>query len=70
MTAERAHALFRAAVEELSIDPTPGNVQRYLAASHVLDRCLEAELVEVDSESKRAARVRKSADYKPALEGA
>jgi hypothetical protein len=70
MTAARAQALFREAVADLAAEPNPGNVKRYLAASHVLDRCVAAELPQTDSRSNRAPKSKDTAPYTPALERA
>jgi hypothetical protein len=43
MTLSHAQALFREAVHDLAEEPTPANVQRYLAASQILDRAEPAE---------------------------
>jgi hypothetical protein len=39
---QRAYAAFREAVLDLAAEPTPLNVQRYLAASRILERCTPA----------------------------
>jgi hypothetical protein len=43
MTRSRAQTLFREAVQDLADEPTPVNVQRYLAASQILERVAQAE---------------------------
>jgi hypothetical protein len=43
MTPSHAQTLFREAVHDLAEEPTPVNVQRYLAASQILDRATQAE---------------------------
>jgi hypothetical protein len=43
MTLSSAQALFREAVHDLAEEPNPLNVQRYLAASQILDRAGPAE---------------------------
>ena len=56
MTPSHAQALFREAVHDLAEEPTPVNVQRYLAASQILDRAAPAELVATNSKSSAAGK--------------
>jgi len=56
MTLSRAQALFREAVHDLAEEPNPLNVQRYLAASQILDRAGPAEPAAMNSKSNAAAK--------------
>ena len=56
MTLSHAQALFREAVHDLAEEPTAVNVQRYLAASRILDRVEPAEPAATNSESSAAAK--------------
>jgi hypothetical protein len=56
MTLSHAQTLFREAVHDLAEEPTPANVQRYLAASQILDRATQAEPTATNSGSKYAGR--------------
>jgi len=56
MTLSHAQALFREAVDDLAEEPTPANVQRYLAASQSLDRAEPAEPAATNSRSNGAPK--------------
>jgi len=56
MTPSHAQVLFREAVHDLAEEPTPANVQRYLAASQILDRAEPAEPAATNSRSNGAAK--------------
>jgi hypothetical protein len=56
MTLSHAQTLFREAVHDLAEEPTPVNVQRYLAASQILDRAAQAEPAATNSGSNHLAK--------------
>ena len=56
MTLSHAQTLFRDALHDLAAERTPVNVQRYLAASQILDRAAEAEPTAPNSGSNGAAK--------------
>jgi hypothetical protein len=56
MTLSHAETLFREAVHDLAEEPTPVNVQRYLAASQILDRAAHAEPTATNSGANHTAK--------------
>lgn len=56
MTLSHAQTLFREAVHDLAEEPTTMNVQRYLAASQILDRAEQAEPAATNSKPNRASK--------------